>query len=155
MEKSPLGARASASRSPAVCSSLARRVEEPGGTSVGKRPRTGADEEGTHHSGAKKESGERGEGKRQRPRESLDELSRGRQHPKKLERLWWVVPGNSSGGRRSGHGGQHHRNRHSLPVEKLPRSRRQRPVRGVHSRVDALTVRICEHPFHVPAKTKE
>lgn len=43
---------------------------------------------------------------------------------------------------------------HSLPVQKLPCSRGQGSVRGVHNRVDALTVCICQHPFHVPAGRK-
>lgn len=43
---------------------------------------------------------------------------------------------------------------YSLPVEKLPCSRGQGSVRGIYNWVDALTVCICQHPFHVPAKKK-
>lgn len=60
MEKSPLGAWASASLSPTPCSSLTLRVEEPGRTNMGKGPRKGANEEWNNHDGRKKGIRERG-----------------------------------------------------------------------------------------------
>jgi hypothetical protein len=48
-----------------------------------------------------------------------------------------------------------HEEFHSLPVQKLSRSRGQGTIRGIHDRVDTLTVCISQHSIHVPTKRKE